>query len=81
MDTGILIARVVFGVMLAINGGQKLFGWFGGPGLSGAAASFEALGFVPGGPFVAIDVFAECAGGVFLVAGLLEPGPPPPSFP
>lgn len=59
--------------MLAIHGGQKLFGWFGGPGVSGDAASLEALGLVPGGPLVAVDVFAECAGGVFLVAGLLEP--------
>ena len=38
-----------------------------------AAASFEALGFVPGGLFVAANVFAECAGGVFPVAGLREP--------
>jgi putative oxidoreductase len=73
MDTGILIARVVFGLMIAVHGGQKLFGWFGGPGFDGTGALFEGLGFVPGRLFVAIDVFAECAGGVLLVAGLFEP--------
>lgn len=32
MDTGLLIARVVFGLLMAVHGSQKLFGWFGGPG-------------------------------------------------
>lgn len=35
MDAGILIARVVFGLLMAAHGTQKLFGWFGGYGLAG----------------------------------------------
>jgi len=31
------------------------------------------VGLVPGRLFVAVDVFAECAGGLLLVAGLFEP--------
>jgi putative oxidoreductase len=30
MDVGLLIARLVFGLLLAAHGCQKLFGWFGG---------------------------------------------------
>ena len=32
MDTGLLIARVVVGLVMAAHGSQKLFGWFGGSG-------------------------------------------------
>ena len=37
MNTGLLILRVVLGLTLAAHGGQKLFGWFGGPGLKGTS--------------------------------------------
>jgi putative oxidoreductase len=36
MDTALLILRVVVGLYVAGHGAQKLFGWFGGPGLKGA---------------------------------------------
>ena len=69
MDVGVLIARVVFGLLLAAHGSQKLFGWFGGPGMSGAAAFFEGLGFRPGRLFVrwplsrnAEAAFSSCSG-------------------
>ena len=39
--TGLLIARSVFGMLMAAHGSQKLFGWFGGPGISGTASFFE----------------------------------------
>ena len=48
MDTGLLIARLVFGLLMAVHGSQKLFGWFGGPGMSGTEAFLEGLGFRPG---------------------------------
>jgi putative oxidoreductase len=65
MDTGLLIARMVFGLLMAAHGTQKLFGWFGGYGLAGTAGFFEQLGFRPG------KVFAAAAAGTELVAGLL----------
>ena len=65
MDTGLLIARVVFGLLMAAHGAQKLFGWFGGYGLAGTAGFFEQLGFRPG------KLFAGAAAGTELVAGLL----------
>ena len=48
MDAGLLLARLVIGPMMAAHGAQKLFGWFGGYGLTGTAGFFEGLGFRPG---------------------------------
>lgn len=73
MDVGLLIARLVFGMLLAAHGCQKLFGWFGGPGMSGAAMFFESLGFRPGRLFVMAAVLAECGGGLLLALGLFQP--------
>jgi hypothetical protein len=35
VDVGILLVRVLFGAAIAAHGAQKVFGWFGGYGLSG----------------------------------------------
>ena len=47
-DLGVLILRLVVGGLLAGHGAQKLFGSFGGPGLSGVAGWLESLGLRPG---------------------------------
>lgn len=73
MDTGLLIARLVFGLLMAVHGCQKLFGWFGGPGMGGTAAFLEGLGFRPGRLFAVVNVLAECVGGVLLALGLFQP--------
>ena len=47
-DTGILIVRLVVGLYVAGHGAQKLFGWFGGPGLGTIIGAFgSGLGFRP----------------------------------
>jgi putative oxidoreductase len=73
MDTGILLARVVFGGLMAAHGAQKLFGWFGGYGIAGTGGFFESLGFRPGRVFAAAAGFTELAGGALLAVGLLGP--------
>ena len=73
MDTGILLARVVFGSLIAAHGAQKLFGWFGGYGIAGTGGYFESLGFKPGRFFAAAAGFSEAAGGALLALGLLGP--------
>jgi putative oxidoreductase len=73
MDAGLLIARLVLGGLMASHGAQKLFGWFGGYGLTGTAGFFEALGFRPGRLFAAAASAAEVAGGLLLAAGFLTP--------
>ena|SRR5436190_11184266 len=73
MDAGLLIARVVVGLLMAAHGSQKLFGWFGGYGLAGTGGFFESLGFRPGRLFAAAAGFTEFAGGLLLALGLLGP--------
>ena len=48
MDAGLLIVRLVVGLTMAAHGAQKLFGWFGGYGLTGTGNFMEQLGFRPG---------------------------------
>src|SRR5438477_9035650 len=73
MDFGLLVARVVFGSLIAAHGAQKLFGWFGGYGLAGTGGFFEQLGFRPGRFFAAAAGLAELGGGVLLALGAFGP--------
>jgi putative oxidoreductase len=73
MDAGLLLARMVFGLLMAAHGTQKLFGWFGGYGLAGTAGFFESLGFRPGRFFAAAAAGAELAAGLLVALGLLGP--------
>jgi putative oxidoreductase len=73
MDTGLLLARMVFGLVMAAHGSQKLFGWFGGYGLAGTGGFFESLGFRPGRFFAMAAGTTEVVGGLLLALGLLGP--------
>jgi putative oxidoreductase len=73
MDAGLLLARMVFGLLMAAHGSQKLFGWFGGYGLAGTAGFFESLGFRPGRVFAAAAASTEMAAGLLVALGLLGP--------
>lgn len=73
MDAGLLLARLTLGVLMAAHGSQKLFGWFGGYGLSGTAGFFESLGFRPGRFFAAAASVTEIASGILVALGLFEP--------
>ncbi len=72
-DAGLLILRVVVGLLFAGHGAQKLFGWFGGPGLAGWTDAVRALGYQPARWFALAHGIAEVAGGLLLVLGLLTP--------
>ena len=73
MDQGLLLARLVIGLLMAANGTQRLFGWFGGYGLDGTGGFFETLGFRPGRFFAATASLGELAGGILVAAGFLGP--------
>jgi putative oxidoreductase len=72
-DQGLLLARLVIGLLMAGHGAQKAFGWFGGHGLAGVGAFFEGLGFRPGRLFAAAAAYGELASGLLIVLGLLGP--------
>ena len=55
LDTGLLILRVVIGLLFVGHGTQKLFGWFGGYGVKGTGGWLDSIGMKPG---VAMAVIA-----------------------
>jgi putative oxidoreductase len=73
MDLGLLLLRLTVGLTLAAHGGQKLFGWFGGPGLDTAGQFLEMLGFRPGRRHARMAGAIELAGGLLLALGFLTP--------
>jgi putative oxidoreductase len=73
MDIGLLLLRLTTGLTLAAHGAQKLFGWFGGPGLGSIAQFFEVLGFAPGRRHALMAGLVEIGGGLLLVVGLVTP--------
>ena len=73
MDQGLLIARIVLGLLMAGHGAQKLFGWFGGHGLAGTSGFFGSLGFRPAKLFAAAAATGEVASGVLVALGLFGP--------
>ncbi|AVH57904.1 MULTISPECIES: DoxX family protein [Streptomyces] len=72
-DCGLLLLRLTFGLILAGHGAQKLFGIFGGSGLSDTADGFAALGYRPGMVFAVIGSLSEFLGGLGLAVGLFTP--------
>src|SRR5881394_2627131 len=72
-DLGLLVLRVVLGLIFAAHGSQKLFGWFGGYGLAGTGGFMESLGFRPGKTFATAAGLSEFSGGLLLALGFLGP--------
>ncbi len=73
VDVGLLVLRVVLGVIFAAHGAQKLFGAFGGPGLKGTAGFHEQLGIKPPFAMAVLAGLAEFAGGILVAVGFLTP--------
>ena len=73
MELGLLVLRVVVGLLFMGHGAQKLFGMFGGYGIEGTGGFFESLGLRPGRLHASGAGVAEFAGGALLALGLLTP--------
>jgi len=73
LNLGLLLIRVIFGLVMVAHGSQKLFGWFGGYGLSGTGGFFESLGFRPGRRFAFAAALSEFTGGSLFALGFLGP--------
>lgn len=73
INIGLLLIRLVIGVLFIGHGAQKLFGWFGGYGLKGTGGWFESIGMKPGVTMALFAGLAELVGGLLFALGLLTP--------
>lgn len=73
MDLGLLMIRLVIGVLFIGHGAQKLFGWFGGYGLKGTGGWFDSIGMKPGVTMALLAGLTELLGGILFTLGLLTP--------
>jgi putative oxidoreductase len=73
LNIGLLVVRLVVGLLMAAHGAQKLLGWFGGYGLTGTGGAFESLGFRPGKLFATLASLGEVASGLLIALGFLGP--------
>lgn len=65
-----LLLRLAAGLLAVPHGMQKLFGMFGGGGLSGTAAFFDKVGYSPGALWAPVIGSLEFFGGLLLAIGL-----------
>ena len=73
IDLSLLILQLGIGLTFAAHGAQKVFGWWGGPGLAGWEGAMAHMGFRPARLFAVTSAFAELGGGLLLAFGLLTP--------
>lgn len=72
-DLGLLVLRLVVGVLFAGRGLQVLFGWFQGAGIGGTANALGKAGFSNTTLLAWVTGLAELVGGTFLALGLFTP--------
>ncbi|MEE9243585.1 MAG: DoxX family protein [Mycobacterium sp.] len=72
-DFGLLLLRVAVGALLISNGLQKMFGWWGGEGLSGFREYLTEVGFRHVDVLSYVGAGGLIAAGVLLILGLFTP--------
>lgn len=70
---GLLVLRVGLGVVLAAHGLQKLFGWWGGSGVTGFRNSLSDVGYQHADILAYVSAGGELVAGVLLILGLFTP--------
>jgi putative oxidoreductase len=73
IDLGLLVLRVLVGLVVAAHGAQKLFGSFGGPGMKGFSGWMASMGLKPAPLWGLMGGLGEFGGGLLLALGLLSP--------
>jgi putative oxidoreductase len=72
-DLGLLVVRVVLGVIFLGHGAQKMFGSFGGPGLGGFGTFLAGNGYQQAPMLAGLTAVTELVGGALVLIGLLTP--------
>ena len=73
LSLGLLILRLAAGLIVAVHGAEKLFGWFGGSGFSKTTQVMQAQGFKPASFWAGLGALGELGGGLALALGFLTP--------
>ena len=73
VDLGILLIRIIIGIVFIFYGTQKLFGWFGGYGIKGTGGWFESIGIKPGNLVATFSGIAELVAGILFILGIFLP--------
>ncbi|MEE4564606.1 DoxX family protein [Paenibacillus polymyxa] len=73
LASGLLLIRLVVGLLFVGHGAQKLFGWFGGYGPKGTGGWMESIGIKPGVLMAVAAGLMELLGGALFAVGLLTP--------
>ena len=68
LSLGLLLLRIILGVVFFAHGAQKVLGWFGGYGLAGTVGYFKNVVKVPA-PLAYLGPFVEFLGGIALIFG------------
>jgi putative oxidoreductase len=71
VDAATLIMRAALGLCFVAHGGQKLFGWFGGGGITGTTAFFRSVGIPAPHAFAYVAGIVEFFGGIAIGLGFL----------
>ena len=75
VSLGLLVLRLVIGLIIAAHGAQKLLGWWGGPGMANWTAGMTRMRVRPPIFWAWMSVLGEVLGGIGLAVGLLTPLP------
>src|SRR5207248_9524196 len=70
---GLLVLRLVLGLILVGHGAQKLFGWWGGSGMTGWTGAMTRMRIRPAMPWAWMSALAEFVGGLLVAIGFLNP--------
>jgi putative oxidoreductase len=70
---GLLLVRLVVGLLFIGHGAQKLFGWFGGYGPKGTGGWMDSIGMKPGIVMAVAAGLMELVGGALFASGLFTP--------
>ena len=64
------LVRLAAGIVFFAHGAQKVFGWFGGPGLKATTQTFQQYLKIPAAA-TTLAALVECFGGLALIIGVL----------